>query len=95
MKRKREKLPDEEIDKIISAQADEENAWEKPIRVPKKKRTTLNLPANLSARAAFYARIHKEKNLENWIQHIIQERIDLEEAAFTGYKREIGSSIQQ
>jgi hypothetical protein len=40
-------------------------------------------------RAAFFARIHREKNLESWLKQIIQERLEIEEAAFTGFKKDM------
>jgi hypothetical protein len=45
--------------------------------------------ADLVARAAFFAQLHREANVEAWLKCVIQERIDLEEAAFAGVKREL------
>ncbi len=41
----------------------------------------------LAARAAFFAKVHREPALETWITRIIRERIELEEAAFLEMKR--------
>jgi hypothetical protein len=89
MKGKARALSEEEIDKIVIVQADDDSAWEKPIHVRKKKQTSLSLPSELAARAAFFARLHRESNVESWLRRIIQERIDMEEAAFTGLKRDL------
>ena len=44
----------------------------------------------LAVRAAFFARVHREKSLENWLKQIIQERlVDIEEAAFAGFKKDM------
>lgn len=80
---------EEEIDRIVIAQADDDSAWEKPIHARKAKSASLCLPSELAARAAFFARLHREANVENWLRRIIQERMDLEEAAFVGLKRDL------
>lgn len=85
------KLSQEEIDNIVVAQADDDSAWEEPIRVRRKKSASLSIPAELAARAAFLARLHRQRNVEEWLTHIIQERIELEEAAFIGAKRDLAT----
>lgn len=85
----KKKLSEEGIDKIVVKQADNDFAWEKPIHVRKTKPTSLSVPADIAARAAFLARLHKEKGVEKWLIHIIRERIEIEEAAFVEAKRDI------
>ena len=83
------RIPSEEaIDRIVVAQADDDSAWDKPIYV-KAKPASLSLPSELAARAAFFARLHREGNVQDWLRRVIQERIDLEEAAFVGLKRDM------
>jgi hypothetical protein len=89
MKAKRKILSDAEIDELVIGQADNDSAWGKPVKVRKSKQTALSLPAALAARAAFFARLHRETSLEGWLNRIIQERLDIEEAAFVGFKREL------
>lgn len=84
-------LSKKEIDQIIVAQADEDSAWEKPVRVRRPKAASVPLPSELSARVAFFARLHREASVEGWLRRIIQERIDLEEAAFIGLKRDLAA----
>lgn len=84
-------LSEEEIDTIVVAQADDDSAWEKPIRVRKAKPTSVPLPSELAARAAFFARLHREVSVEDWLRRVIQERIDLEEAVFAGLKRDLAA----
>ena len=55
------------------------------------KSTSLLLPAELAARARFFARLHRQASVDDWLRHVIQERMDLEEAAFTGLKRELAT----
>ncbi len=83
------KLSQAEIDNIVVAQADDDSAWEKPIRVRRKKSASLVIPAELATRVAFLAQLHRQRNMEDWLTHIIQERVELEEAAFVGAKREL------
>ncbi len=89
MRTKRQSLSEEEIDQLVISQADDDAAWEDPVRVTKRRSASLSLPAVLASRAAFFARLHREANLENWVKRIIAERLDIEEAAFAGYKRDL------
>jgi hypothetical protein len=91
-KRKSRVLSEKEVDKIVIAQADDDSAWEKPIRVRRPRPASVPLPAELATRAAFFARLHRQSNVEDWLQQIIQERLDLEEAAFAGVKRDFVKS---
>ena len=79
------------MDVIVVAQADDNSAWEKPIRVRKAEPTSVPLPSELAARAAFFACLHREMNVEDWLRRVVQERIDLEEAAFAGLKRDLAA----
>ena len=83
------KPSEEEIDKIVVAQADDDSAWEEPIQVQRAKEASLSIPAKLAARAAFLAKLHREKGLEGWLTRIIRERVELEEIAFAEVKREL------
>jgi len=80
---------EEEIDRIVVTQANDESAWSKPIKVRPAKSSSMRLPSDLVARAVFFARLHRESNFENWLKQIIKERIDFEEAAFSGLKRDL------
>jgi len=90
-KDKTKKLSEPEIDQLVTAQADDDSAWDKPIRVRRAKPASLSIPANLAARAAFLAQLHRTKNVDEWLTHIIQERIELEEAAFIGVKHDLAA----
>ena len=72
-------------------QADKDSAWESPIHVRKKKSTSLSVPAEIAVRAAFLARMHRETNIEEWLIHIIRERIEIEEIAFVEAKRDMAA----
>ena len=84
-------LSEQEIDQVVVAQASDDSAWEKPIRVRRTKPASLSIPADLAARAAFLAQLHRTKSVEEWLTHIIQERIELEEAAFIGVKQDLAA----
>lgn len=86
-KSKRRQFSEEEIDNVVASQAEEDSAWEKPIKVRRANPTALSLPAELAARAAFLARLHREKNVAEWLARIIKERIELEELAFNEARR--------
>ena len=82
-------MTEEEIDQRVVNQADDESAWEPSIKVRKSKPTSISLPSELASRAAFFARLHREGSLDNWLKRVIQERLDIEEAAFSGFKKEL------
>ena len=89
--RKKVKLTEKEIDQIVMLQADDNSAWEKPTRIRKIKPASVSIPAELAARATFLAQLHRTKNLEEWLTHVIEERIELEEAAFIGVKQDLSN----
>jgi len=86
-----EELFEEDIDQIVEIQAADDAAWEDPIYVSKSIPVPLSIPADLAARAAFLARLHRETDLAEWITHIVKERVELEEAAFTRIKRDLAA----
>lgn len=90
MKAKATKKPSElEIDQLVVAQVDDEAAWEQPVRVERSQPASLVLPGDLAARAAFLARLHRTKSVEEWLTRVIQERVELEEAVFVGLKQDL------
>ena len=91
MKEKTSFLPEQEVDDIVVSQADDDAAWDKPIQVRQAKVENLSLSSELATRAAFFARLHHEISVKAWLERIIEERLDLEEAAFADLKREMAS----
>jgi hypothetical protein len=87
---KTKRLDENEIDHRVIDQADDDSAWEKPVKV-KRDKTSLTLPANLAARAAFLARLHRKASLDEWLTDVIQERVELEEAAFADARQAMSS----
>ncbi len=85
----RKKLSENEIDKVVVAQAEDDSAWEEPIRVRKDKAASLSFPAELIERASLLAKLHREKGAKEWLTRIIRERVELEEIAFAEVKREL------
>jgi hypothetical protein len=90
-KDKDKKLSEQEIDEMVTAQADDDAAWEKPIPVRRAKSASLVIPAHLAARATFLAQLHHAQSVDDWLARIIQERIELEEAAFAGVKHDLAA----
>jgi hypothetical protein len=82
-------LTDDQIDKIVITQSDDDTAWEKSIRIRKPRQTSVHVSSALAARAAFFARLHREASTEKWIMRILEERLRFEEAAFAGLKRDL------
>lgn len=88
-KQTKKQLTEKEIDNAVESRVDDDSAWEKPIQVRRAKPASLSIPAELAARAAFLAKLHKEKNVEDWLTKVIKERVELEEVAFNEAKREM------
>jgi hypothetical protein len=82
-------LSEREVDRIVVAEAHNNSAWEKPVRVQRTKPAALSIPAGLAARAAFLARLHRQRSVSEWLTQVIQERVELEEAAFAGAKQDV------
>ena len=80
-----------EVDRVVTAQADKDAAWQKPIVVKRPKSTSLSIPAELAARAAFLARLHRESRVDKWVERIVRERVEIEESAFTAAKKNLAS----
>ena len=80
-----------EVDRVVTAQADENAAWQKAIVVKRPKSRLLSIPAELAARAVFLARLHRESPVDKWVERIVRERVEIEESAFTAAKRNLAS----
>jgi hypothetical protein len=51
----------------------------------------LSIPADLAARAAFLAKLHRESRLDKWVERIVRERVEIEESAFNAAKKNLAS----
>ena len=54
----------EGIDRLVISQADDDSAWEAPIRVKRSKPASLSIPGELAARVALLARLHRESGVD-------------------------------
>jgi hypothetical protein len=85
------KLTQDQIDRVVTAQADDDSAWQKATVVRRPKSASLSIPAELAARAAFLARLHRESRVDKWVERIVRERVEIEESAFTAAKKTLAS----
>ena len=92
--RAKKKLSEKDIDRLVVARTNDDAAWGKPVRVQRAKSAALSIPADLAARAAFLARLHRKTSAEEWLRHIIRERVELEEAAFVGAKHDLAAKTR-
>jgi hypothetical protein len=83
----KKQLTELEIDDIVISQVDDDEAWEDVVDVQVAASAAISLPPALAARAAFFAQLHNMPDTESWLQSIIRERIDFEEAAYAGLKQ--------
>lgn len=84
-------LDQQGVDRVVISQADDASAWEGSIRVKRSKPTSLSIPGELAARAAFLARLHREADVDKWVERVVRERVELEELAFTEAKKKLAS----
>ena len=82
-------LSQDAIDRCVVSQSENDSAWEAPGRVKRSKPASLSIPGELAARAAFLARLHREADLESWVERILRERVELEESAFSEAKKSL------
>ncbi len=82
-------ITENEIDRIVIAQADLDSAWEEPVKVKRSKKSSLSIPPDLAARVDFIARLHRLSGIDEWLTRIIRERVEIEEIAFSEAKREL------
>jgi hypothetical protein len=78
-----------DIDELVTAQADDERAWTTPIRVRRTKPTAISLSPSQATQAAYFARLHHERDLDSWVRRVVQERLDWEQAALAVVKRRL------
>lgn len=90
--KKKKKLSEIEIDEFVVAQSEDEGAWTRPVHAKRSHVASLSLPTELALRAEFFSRLHRSKNLNEWLRRVIQERLDMEEAAFHDLKRDYAKS---
>lgn len=86
-----EELTEEQIDEYVIAAANDDMQWDEPIAVQRADTVDLELPASLASRARFLARLHRAGDVDEWLLRIIEERIELEEAAFATVKKELAT----
>ena len=79
----------ESINRRVISQAEDDSAWEAPIRVKRAKPASLSISGSLAARAGFLARLHRSTSLESWVEHVLRERVELEESAFSEAKKSL------
>jgi hypothetical protein len=82
---------DEQIDRIVIDQAGLDSAWTPSVKVNRFKAAPLSIPGELAARAAFLAKLHREKAVGKWVERVLRERIELEEFAFAEAKKKLAS----
>lgn len=84
MKHKK-RLTEEEIDRLIIAEADDMTKWEKPIVV---KPTSIRFSPSIIEKAKYLAKLHKARGYQTWLKQVVEERIKQEEKLLSDFKRE-------
>ena len=85
------RLSADQIDKLVIDQVNQDSAWEKVVSVRRPKSTSLSISTDLAARAAFLAKLHRERRVDEWVERVLRERVEIEESAFTAAKKTLAS----
>ena len=80
---KKKKLTEEEIDEIVTKEADDLTKWEEPIFIKPAGATSIRLSSETIKKAKYLAKIHKFRGYQTWLKQIIEERIRIEEEILT------------
>ncbi len=84
--KKKKKQTEEEIDKIVIAEADDMSKWEKPITVIP---AAIRFSPAVIEKAKYLAKLHNARSYQIWLKQIVEERIKLEEKLLSDFKREL------
>ena len=88
---KKRKFTEEEVDEIVTKEADDFTKWEEPILVKPAGATSIRLSPETIKKAKYLAKIHKFRGYQTWLKQIIEERIRIEEGILTelrqGFKK--------
>lgn len=79
-RQKPKRLSEAEIDDLVVAHADDDSAWEEPVTGKPLKWRTVRLPEELAARVAYFAMLHDDGRIDDWIRRVLLERLEQEEA---------------
>ena len=86
MKKHFKKFREEEVDDIVIREANDLTKWEEPIRVKAPQATSIQLSPQIIQKVKFLASVHKEREYQDWLKRIIEERIQLEEELLESVK---------
>ncbi len=79
-------LAEEEIDRLVIAEADDMARWGKAIAV---KPTSIRFLPSTIEKAKYLAKLHKARGYQTWLKQIVEERIKQEEKVLSDFKREL------
>lgn len=86
MKKHLENITEKEVDEIVIREANDLTKWEEPIQVKAPQATSIRLSPQIIQKVKFLASVHKEREYQNWLKRIIEERIQLEEELLESVK---------
>jgi predicted DNA-binding protein len=83
---KKKRLTEEEIDRLVIADADDISKWGKQIAV---KPTSIRFSPSIIEKAKYLAKLHKSRGYQTWLKQVVEERIKQEEKLLSDFKREL------
>ncbi len=87
--KEKKRLTEEEIDKLVIAEADDMSKWKEPISV---KPTSIRFSPLVIKKAKYLAKLHRARGYQTWLKKVVEERIKLEEELLSGFTRELKSA---
>lgn len=85
---KKRKLTEENIDDIITKEAEDLTKWDEPTLVKSAGATSIRLSPEMVRKAKYLAKIHKFRGYQTWLKQIIEDRIRIEEEILTELRQE-------
>jgi len=79
-------LTEEEIDRMVIAEADDMSEWDKSVMV---KAASVRFSPLIIEKAKYLAKLHNISGYQAWVEQIVEERINLEEKLLSDFKREL------
>lgn len=88
---KKRELAEQEIDEIVTSEANDISKWEEPISVKPSGAASIRLSPDTIRKAKYFAKLHKYRGYQTWLKRVIEDRIRTEEEILKDLKQTLES----
>ena len=88
---KKRELTEQEIDEIVTSEANDISKWEEPVSVKPSGTASIRLSPDTIKKAKYFAKLHKYRGYQTWLKRIIEDRIRTEEEILKELKQRLES----